>query len=349
MPKESSYTKILNDLAQKKYRPVYLLMGDEPYYIDLISDYVQNNVLSEDQKGFDLLVLYGDQTSQAEVAAAARRCPMIAPLQVIIVKEAQILFKPKGPSGGTDDGTNALQFYAEKPSPTTLLVLCYKYGKLDVRKKLYSAVSKCGVIFESPALRDYQVVPWIQKYADAKKIPITPKATFLLAEHVGTNLSRLVGELEKLSIVLPKENPSITPELIESHIGISKDYNNFELQNAIGMRDVQRTMRIATYFGKNPNANPIFPTISVLFGFFYNLLIFHYSQDKANDQAMASRLGCNPHFIPDYRQAARNYSARKCMQNISILREYDGKGKGIGSTADNAELLKEMMFRLMHD
>ena len=349
MAKETSHTKILNQLEQKKYLPIYLLMGEEAYYIDLISDYIQRNVLTEDQKGFDQLVLYGDQTSQAEVVAAARRCPMTAPLQVIIVKEAQNLFKRRGSTGGTDDGTNALQFYAEKPSPTTLLVLCYKYGKLDARKKLYTAISKCGVVFESTALRDYQIVPWIQQYASEHQIAISERAASLLAEHVGTDLSRLVSELDKLLLVLPKDRPSITPELIESHIGISKDYNNFELRRALGVRDVERTMRIATHFGKNPQENPIPKTISALFGFFYNLLVFHYSEDKNNDQALAPRLGCIPFFVREYRQAARNYSARKCMQNISLLRQFDGKGKGIGSTADPADLYKELMFRLMHD
>lgn len=348
MAKETSHTKILNQLEQKKYLPIYLLMGEEAYYIDLISDYIQRNVLTEEQKGFDQLVLYGDQTSQAEVVAAARRCPMTAPLQVIIVKEAQNLFKRRGSIGGTDDGTNAIQFYAEKPSPTTLLVLCYKYGKIEARKKLYTAISKCGVVFESTALRDYQIVPWIQQYASEHQIVISVRAASLLAEHVGTDLSRLVSELDKLLLVLPKDRPSITPELIESHIGISKDYNKYELLKALGMRDVERTMRIATHFGKNPQEYPIPMTISSLFGFFYSLLVFHYSMDKNNDQALAPRLGCAPFRVRDYRQAARKYSALKCMQNISLLRQFDGKGKGIGSAAAPADLYKELMFRLMH-
>lgn len=338
MAKKSSQTfeQVLTSLKNKEYKPIYLLQGDESYYIDKISDYIQHNVLDEMEREFNFSVMYGKDVDAATVINAAKRYPMMSQYQVVIVKEAQHI-----------KDLEKLAFYLEKPLNSTILVICHKYGTVDGRKKYVNEIDKVGVVFTSSTLRDYQVLPWIKDYVKLKGLSIDEKATALLAEFLGTDLSRIVGELDKLIITKPADQKQITSELIEKNIGISKEYNNFELQNAIFKRDVLRANRIVQHFSKSPKTNPMIVTISVLFGGYTNLLQYHYTGDKS-DANVARVLGVNPFFVKDFSAAAKIYSAWKCMQNIAILREFDAKMKGIGSREPESELLKEMLFKLMH-
>lgn len=336
MAVQTNASEVLAALKHQHYKPVYLLMGEESYYIDLISDYIQKNVLDETESEFNLSVLYGKETDMPSVINAAKSFPMMSPYRVLIVKEAQHL-----------KDFDALSFYLKHPQASTILVFCHKYGSVDKRKKIMSEIDKMGVVFESKSLRDYQMSAWIRQYLKELNLTIDEKAANLLTEFLGTDLSRIVGELDKLIISKPANQTSITSELIEKNIGISKEYNNFELQNALMRRDTLKANRIVQYFEKNPKASPMIKTVSVLFGLYSNLLLYHYTESKS-DQDISRRLGVNPYFVKDYRAAAGIYNARKCMQNIALLREYDAKSKGIGSKQPEAELLKELVFKLMH-
>lgn len=341
-----SYADILKDLKNKTYKPVYLLMGEESYYIDKISDYVQQNVLSEEQRSFDQTILYGDQVTLKQVAELAKGFPMMGERQVLIVKEAQNLLG--GKQKADDSDAEAMMYYLKNPQPQTLLVLCYKYGVMDKRKRLYGEMAKAGVVFESVAPRDYQMAGWIKDYVKERGLEIDIQSATLLAEYIGTNLSRVAQAVDKLVAALKGEDKVITPELIERNIGISKDYNIFELTKSIMQYKLDKVNRIAKYLSENQKENPIFPTISVLFNLFFNLLLVHYSTDLNNKGALAKKLGVNPFFVDDYITGTKYFNARKCIENIAILKEYDGKAKGIGATAKVEELEMEMIFRLVH-
>lgn len=338
MAKKASqtYEQVIYSLQKKEYKPIYLLQGDESYYIDLISDFIQNNVLDEMEREFNLSVMYGKDVDAAAVINAAKRYPMMAPYQIVIVKEAQHI-----------KDLDKLSYYLEKPLHSTILVICYKYGTVDGRKKYVNEIDKLGVVFTSSALRDYQLLPWIKNYVKSKGLSIDEKATALLAEFLGTDLNRIVGELDKLIITKPADSKQITSDLIEKNIGISKEYNNFELQNAIFECDVLKANRIVLHFTKSPKSNPLVVTISVLFGAYTNLLQYHYTGDKS-EANVARALGVNPYFVKSFSASAKIYTAWKCMQNISLLREYDAKSKGVGSRESDGELLKELVFKLMH-
>ena len=260
---------VLNDLKNKRYSPVYFLMGEEPYYIDVISDYIQNNILDEMQREFDQTVLYGKETDMRTIINAAKRYPMMAPLQVVIVKEAQLI----------KDWDN-LVFYLQQPSKSTILVFCYKYGTPDGRKKWLLELKKTGLVFESPRVRDYEINAWIANYAKSKQLSIDEKAVAMLSEYLGTDLSKIANELDKLLITKPAGSERITPEIIEKNIGISKDYNVFELQAALINRDVLKANRIIRYFAENKKNNPLVVVLSQLFGFFSNLMLYHYLPDR---------------------------------------------------------------------
>jgi DNA polymerase-3 subunit delta len=333
---ELTYDQVISSLKKKEYKPIYLLMGEEAYYIDLISDYIQDNVLDEMEKAFDLSVLYGKDVDMRAVINMAKRFPMSAPYHVVIIKEAQQI-----------KDYDILSNYLQNIQPSTILVLCYKYGSVDGRKKVVGEIQKIGAVFQSNALRDYQVVGWIKEYVRTKGLSIDEKAAILLAEFLGTDLSKIVNEVDKLVITKPADSNQITDELIEKNIGISKDYNNYELQNAIMSRNVLKANKIAFYFEKNPKNNPLVVTISVLFSLYTNLLQYHYTENK-DQQTIARELGVNPYFVKDYATAAKNYTAAKCMQSISLIREYDAKSKGLGSRSQAGELLKELVFKLMH-
>lgn len=328
--------QIVNDIRKGIFKPIYFLYGEEPYFIDKVSDFIANTVLTEEEKGFNQMVLYGKEVSIDDIVGNAKRYPMMAERQVVIVKEAQHLSRT----------IESLVSYAKNPQPTTVLVFCYKYKKLDKRKPLYKSIKKDGVVFESKPLRDYQIPAWIQKAGKNAGFLIPQKSSMLLAEHLGTDLGRIVSELNKLKLMLPA-GTEVTPTHIEEHIGISKDYNNFELKKAIGERNVLKATKIITYFAQNPKDNPFVLTITLLHMFFTQLLQYHGLTDHT-PKSVASTLRINPYFVTEIQTAAKNYPMKKVSQVISHLREMDLKGKGVGTTGVNqADLLKELLVKII--
>jgi DNA polymerase-3 subunit delta len=327
---------IVSDIKNGDIKPIYFLMGDEPYYIDKISDYIEQNILDEAEKGFNQQVMYGRDVSVEDIVAAAKRYPMMAERQVLIVKEAQDLSR----------NIEKLVSYAENPQPTTVLVLNYKYKKLDKRKRLHKAIAKTGFIFESKKLYENQVSDWIRRILSGKRYKIEPKASLMLVEFLGTDLSKIYNELSKLMLVLPKET-IINDKHIEDNIGISKDFNNFELRKAVGEKQIVKANRIINYFAVNPKNNPLVMTISLLNGYFTQLLLFHGLKDKSKN-SVAKNLGVNPYFVDEYFVAARNYPMRKVAQVIAFLRDADIKSKGVGASQSNEDILKELLFKILH-
>ncbi len=329
--------QIVSDIKAKNLKPIYFLMGEEPYYIDKISDFIEETVLNESEKGFNQIVMYGRDTSVEEIVASAKRFPMMAEHQVLIVKEAQDLSR----------NIEKLVAYADNPQPTTVLVFNYKYKTLDKRKKLYKSIQKTGLLFESKKLYENQVADWIRRVLGGKNYQVEPKAAQMLVEFLGTDLSKINNELEKLITVLP-ENTIVNPSHIEENIGISKDFNNFELRKAIGEKDVVKANRIINYFTQNPKNNPLVMTISLLNSFFTQLLIYHSLQDKSKN-SVAKSLGVNPYFVNDYVSASKNYPLRKVSQIISFIRDADVKSKGVGtSQLSHGDILKELVFKILH-
>lgn len=326
--------QIVGDIKNGKIAPLYFLTGEEPYYIDKISEYIEKNVLTEEERGFNQMVLYGREVGIEDIVGNAKRFPMMAEKQVVIVKEAQHLART----------IESLTSYAEQPQPSTVLVICYKYGKLDKRKKLYKAIQKTGVIYESKKLYENQVADWIRLVLKSKGYGITFKAANLLVEFLGTDLGKIDKELEKLCLVVPKE-VEITPEAIEVNIGISKDYNNFELKKAIGEKNIVKATRIVNYFAQNPKDNPFVLTITLLFSFFGQLLAYHGLTDHS-PQNVAKALGIRPFFVAEIQLAAKNYPMRRVSSIISDLRELDLKGKGVDSTISHHDLLKELLVKI---
>lgn len=327
---------IVADIKKGNTKPIYFLMGEEPYYIDQISDFIEDNVLDETEKGFNLQVMYGRDVAIDDIISAAKRYPMMSEKQVLIVKEAQDLSR----------SIEKLVSYAENVQPTTVLVINYKYKKLDKRKKLYKAIDKVGVLFDSKKLYDNQVADWIRRVLSGKNYKIEPKAAQMLVEYLGTDLSKIANELKKLMLILPKET-IITDHHIEENIGISKDFNNFELLKAIGSVNVVKANRIINYFVENPKNNPTVMTISLLNNFFTKLLLFHGLQDKSKSSVSKS-LGVGFYFVDDYFLAAKNYTMRKVAKVIGYLRDADVKSKGVGASQTQEDILKELIFKILH-
>ena len=328
--------QLVTDIKNKNLKPIYFLMGEEPYYIDKISDFIESTVLLEEEKGFNQMVLYGRDVSIEDIVGNAKRYPMMAERQVVIVKEAQDLSRT----------IEKLADYAKNAQPTTVLVFNYKYKKIDKRKALYKTLKKIGVVYESKKLYENQVADWIRRVLAPKDYTISPKAAQMLVEFLGTDLSKINNELEKLQIILPKSS-QITPEIIEENIGISKDFNNFELRKAVGDKNAIKAYQIIKYFADNPKDNPMVVTVSLLFNYFSQLLHFHGLKDKS-PRSVASALKVNPYFVNDYISAARNYPMRKVSAVVSILREFDVKSKGVGSNAvPQGDLLKELMVKIL--
>ena len=336
--------EIIKDLSNKKYKPVYLLHGEEPYYIDLVSNFVEHKLLSEAEKGFNQTVLYGKDTDVMTVLNASKRYPMMADYQVVLVKEAQDM---KWGSDDADKKTiNPLLSYLENPLPSTILVFCYKFGKFDKRKKTYKAIEKSGLIFDSAPLYDSKVPAWIEDFINGKGYKINQQATFMIAEYLGNDLSKIANELEKLLLNVAA-GQEITLKHIHDNIGISKEYNVFELQTALSKKDAFKANQIINYFEANPKANPIVLVLGNLNNFFSKVLAYHYLNDRPQ-QNIASALGVNPYFIKDYELAARSYNYGKTMQIISYLREYDLKSKGLDSNSEDGGLMKELVFKILH-
>lgn len=327
--------QIIQDIKQGNLAPVYFLMGEEPYYIDGIADYIEENVLSEEEKGFNQMVLYGRDVSIDDIISNAKRFPMMAERQVVIVKEAQELSRT----------IENLLPYVKNPQPSTVLVICYKYKKLDGRKGLAKELRKNSVLFESSKLYENQVPDWILKTMKGKGYPITNKAAQMLTEFLGNDLSKINNELEKLRLIIPK-GTEITPEIVEENIGISKDFNNFELQSAIAEKNVKKAYGIIQYFANNPKNHPLVMTVALLYNFFSKLLIYHSLSDKS---IAPKTLGISPYFIKEYQIAARNYPMKKVSALVTAIREIDLKGKGVGaSNLPQGDLLKELLVKILN-
>lgn len=332
-----TYEEIISDLRKRIFKPVYFLAGEEPYYIDLISDFIEEKVLSDSEKAFNQIIIYGEDTTIRDIIETARRFPMMATHQVIIVKEAQSLKK-------IDD----LLLYLEKPLSSTILVFNYKYRTIDKRTRLFKTLESQALYFESARFRDYQIPGWIERYLMVKGLKCDPSASAMMTDYLGTDLHKIANELDKLLITLPKDKKIITSDLVEKNIGISKDYNNFELQKAVGEKNVLKANMIVMYFSNNQKDNPITLTIASLFSFFTKLLTYHYLTDKSKNN-VASVLKVNPFFVRDYEISAARYNASQTIAVISLLRTYDMKSKGFGDlSTEPGDLLKELIFKIIH-
>jgi len=329
---------ILNEIKKGFIKPIYFLWGDEPYFIDQISDYIEKNVLNDAEKSFNQTVLYGRDVDIKDIISIAKRFPMMADHQVIIIKEAQDLSR----------NIDQLESYLDNIVPSTVLVFNYKYKKPDNRKTVFKKMAKVGVMFESKTLYDNQIPTWINLYLKARGYQIEPKAAAMLLEFLGTDLGRIANELSKLFIVLPKET-AISAKNIEDNIGINKDYNNFELRKALGSKNVIKSNQIINYFAQNPKANPTVLTLSLLNNFFTQLLQLHSLPNKNDKTAVATLLKVSPFFVGDYIEAGKNYPMRKVSEIIGHLRDADMKSKGVGARdMDQSDLLKELIFKILH-
>ncbi len=335
---------IIKELKSGKYKPVYLLHGEEPYFIDQISNYIENHVLTDSEKGFNQTVLYGKDTDIVTVLNAAKRYPMMADYQVVMVKEAQDM--KWGKEDDDKKGINPFLSYLDKPLPSTVLVFAYKHGKFDKRKKAYKAISKSGLVFESSSLYDNKIPAWIESYVADKKYRMNAQASAMLAEYLGNDLQKIANELDKLMLNIPAGKEIVLKD-IQDNIGISKEYNVFELQAALTRRDVLKANQIVNYFEANPKANPIVLILSNLYNYFSKVLLFHYLRNKPAADA-AREMGVNPYFMKDYELTSRTYDQWKLMQIIGLLKEYDLKSKGVDSNATHGELMKELVFKIMH-
>ena len=331
---------IINDIKKGDIKPIYFLAGEEPFFIDQINDYIEAHLLPDEAKGFDQMTLYGLDVNLPDLILQARRFPMIGERQVIIVKEAQHLFKKQAE-------LDALESYLNQPADTTVLVFNYKYKKLDKRKKVYKQILKKGVYFESKKLYERDTLNWIIDTLKSMQHPIDVKSAQMLIDFLGTDLSRIYNEMQKLDVILEKA-AAITPEIIETHIGISKDYNNFELKSAIATGNYLKAQKIARYFAANPKEHPIIVTIALLYGFFRDLFIYHTLNDKSKF-SVAKALGINSYFVSEYQVAAQKYPMKKVSRNIGYLKDADLKSKGVESgSMTHKDILNELLFKLMH-
>lgn len=343
-----SETQLINDLKAGHYAPVYLLTGDENYYIDLISDYFENNIVEESLRGFDQVVLYGNEVTMDDVIANAKQFPMMSPYKLVLVKEAQSISKDAQSiaNASESEGWEKVAAYLENPLPQTILVFCYRYKKFDKRTKAFKAIDAKGCICEKNRMYDSQLPDWIGTYVNRHDHAITQKGAILIAESIGNDLSKITNELDKVFIAIgPGED--ITEETIERYIGISKEYNIFELQDAIGRRNVVKCNRIVNHFASNPKSMAMPLILATLYGFFIKVMIYHQLEDKTK---AASVLKINAYFVKDYAAAANNYSLGKLASCIGYLHNTDLRSKGIrnAGTVTDGELLKELVFKIIH-
>ena len=330
------YQDIIIQIDNKVFQPVYFLMGEETFYIDKISDYISKNVLSEEEKEFNQTTLYGKDIDVATIISEAKQFPFGSAHRVVIVKEAQDI-----------RSIDQLELYFDNPLPSTILVICYKYKKIDKRKSFGKNLSKKSVLFESKKLYENQIPAWIKGQLKEKNFNIDEKSAHLLSEYLGNDLSKISNELGKLILNI-KEGETITAKIIEENIGISKDFNVFELQTAIGEKDILKSNKIIKHFSENPKNHPFVLTLSSLFSYFQKVMIYHSLKDKSKNNA-ASQLGVNPYFLRQYQLAASNYSMSNLFTIFSYLKEYDLKSKGIQNpSVPENELLRELTFKILH-
>lgn len=335
-----TFDAIMRDLKSGKYAPVYILMGDESYYIDRITDYIAENVLEPDDRDFNQTVVFGADTTAAQVVDMAKGYPVMpASHRVVIVKEAQGL-----------KSLDALERYFEKPLASTLLVIAYKNGTIDRRKKVVGKAEAVGVVFESKKKRDYELPTFIEAYLKKNHVAIDPKSAAMIAEHIGADLSRLISELDKVMISLPDDNRRVTPDIVEREIGVSKEFNIFELRTAIIECNVFKANQIVKYFDKNPKAGSLFSCLPLLYTFFQNLMVAFYAPDKNNDNNLAAFLELKSVWaLKDYRVGMRNFSAMKTLQILAKIRETDAKSKGLDSlNTSTDDLMRELIFFILH-
>lgn len=337
--KEYTFEEICREIKSKKFYPVYVLMGEEPFFIDKITDLLIENALEEADRDYNQVIMYGADSNAVKIIDAARRFPMMADRQLVVVREAQLI-----------KDIELLTNYVKNPLQSTILVINYKYKTLDRRKSLASAVDKIGLLFDSVKIPDYKMPAFITSFLRERSIGIDAKSSQMLSDYLGNDLSRLNKELDKLSLLLPESGAkSITPELIEQNIGISKEYNNFELIKAIASKDILKANRIIQYFEKNPKSNPIQLTLPVLFLYFSNLLIAYYAKDKS-ERGLMQELGFRTTYqVKDYQLGMKNFSAMKVFNLISDIRNTDAKSKGVENTSvTDADLLKELVYKMLH-
>lgn len=337
--KEITFEEIACDIKARKFQPIYVLMGEEPFFIDQVTDLLIENVLNDSERDFNQIILYGADTDAISIINAARRFPMMSDYQLVVVREAQMV-----------RDIELLASYAKKPLASTVLVLNYKYKTLDRRRSLAAAVEKNGLIFESKKVPDYKMPAFITSLLRQRSIEIDPKAAQMLSDFLGNDLNRLVKELDKLAIILAETGSKrIIPEIVERNIGISKEYNNFELLKALVQKDILKANRIAQYFEKNPKNNPIQMTLSVLFNYFSNLLICYYSKDRS-EAGLMTTLGLRGNYqVKDYLLGMRNHSAMKVFNLIGEIRLADARSKGVDNTsASDADILKELLYKILH-
>ncbi|MCH5301826.1 MAG: DNA polymerase III subunit delta [Prevotella sp.] len=335
-----TYEGIMQDLQARKFRPVYYLMGEESYYIDKISDWIADNVLQPEERDFNQTVMFGSDVTASQVADAARRYPMMAEYQVLIVKEAQAI-----------RSTDALEKYFKSPMKSTILVMCHKNGTIDGRKREYvKSIREAGVLFESKKLRERELPAFIESYLRQRNVGIDPKSTQLIADSIGADLSRLTSEMDKVILSLPETDRRVTPQVVEDQIGVSKDFNGFELRDAIINRNVFKANQIIKYFDENPKAGSIYSFLPMLFNFFQNLMIAYYAPKKQSQEGVAEWLELRtPWAAKDYMIGMRNYTGMKVMQIISKIREIDAKSKGLDNpNTPPGELMKELIFYILH-
>ena len=338
--KNVTFDSIMKDLQAGKYAPVYYLMGDESYYIDKIADYIAEHALVPEERDFNQTIMFGSDVNASQIADAARRYPMMAERQVVIVKEAQNI-----------KNTEALEKYMKQPLQSTVLVICHKNGKIDGRKREYvKAVQQAGILFESVKMREKDLPAFIESYLKQRNVAIDAKSTQLIADAIGADLGRLTSELDKVLLSLPENNRKITPQVVEDQIGVSKDFNSFELRDAIVSRNIYKANQIINYFDKNPKAGSIYSLLPMLFNYFQNLMLAHYCPQKQSQEAVAQWLELrSPWAAKDYMTGMRNYTPLKVMQIISQLREIDAKSKGLDNpNTPPGELMKELIFYILH-
>lgn len=334
----SPVESLIKDIKNKNYKPIYFLAGDEPFYIDQITNLLENSILTEEEKGFNQTIVYGQDIEIGQLISIARQYPMGSDKSVVVVKEAQHLSR----------SIDQLEMYANQVQDSTILVINYKGNTLDKRKKVYKLLNEKGFYFEFKRIYESEIPSWIEQKVSENGFKIEPKAKFLLTEYVGADLSRLNNELEKL-FTIAKDNKIITPKLIEDNIGISKDYNVFELRNAIETKNIEKAFKIIKYFEKNPKDNPYVVSITTIFNLFTNIIQVHVTTDKSK-QNLAKVLGINPYFVQGMTTAANNYPLKKATRIISFIRDYDMKGKGVGTTGNvtPSQLLIELVYKIMH-
>ena len=344
-----TFESIVQDIRNGKFSPIYLLMGEEPFFIDSLSNFLESKALTEEEKEFNFTVFYGKDAAMLDIIAAARRFPMMAPYNLVVIREAQSLrnLSPKSDEDSFNAEYEALLRYIEKPLNSTILVFCHKYKTIDKRKKLAKLLAQNGVIFESKKVYDNQLPGWIDRYVRSKGFTIESKATHILADHLGANLTKVTNEVQKLFIDLDK-GQEITPAIIEEKIGISKEFNIFEFQDALGNLDSTKAFRIAKYFGANQKANPIQMITSLLHQYFTKLMVYHYNPDRS-ERGLAAALGIHPFILKNYHPCAKNFTPDRIEKVFSFLLECDLKSKGVGITpTDDGELLIELTFKILN-